>query len=126
TGIWRSVNGGASWTPTLAGGAGISVVFDPTNGASVYATLGTLTGSVRNGVYHSSNAGVTWQLISGTGTGALPTVNLGRIELAMAPSAPATLYAQIGVMLGAQTGGGTLMGIYKTTDAGTTWNQLPI
>jgi uncharacterized protein (TIGR03437 family) len=76
-------------------------------------------------VYHSSDAGLTWQASGGAGAGALPVTNVGRIELAMARSSPATLYAQIAVAVTA-TGGGTLMGIYKTTDGGTTWSKLPI
>src|SRR6202035_5123579 len=102
---------------TLSGAAGISLVFDPSNGANAYATLGTVGGNAKNGVYHSSDAGVTWQLVNGAGTGALPVTNVGRIEIAMAPSDPATLYAQIGVAVSASSGGGTLMGIYRTTDA---------
>jgi uncharacterized protein (TIGR03437 family) len=125
-GVWRSADAGATWTQTLSGAAGISLVFDPTNGASAYATLGTVGGNAQNGVYHSSDAGLTWQLVNGTGTGALPATRVGRIELAMAPSDPATLYAQIAVATSALSGGGTLMGIYKTTDAATTWSKLTI
>ena len=124
-GVWRSADAGATWTQTLSGAAGISLVFDPSNGASAYATLGTIVGNAKNGVYHSSDAGLTWQLVNGAGAGALPAANVGRIELAMAPSDPATLYAQIAVSVSAPSGG-TLMGIFKTTDAAATWSKLNI
>jgi uncharacterized protein (TIGR03437 family) len=125
-GVWRSTDAGAAWTQTLSGAAGISLVFDPSNGASAYASLGSVGGNAKNGVYHSSDAGLTWQLVNGAGTSALPATRVGRIELAMAPSDPGTLYAQIAVATGAPSGGGTLMGIYKTTDAAATWSKLAI
>jgi photosystem II stability/assembly factor-like uncharacterized protein len=68
-GIWQSKDAGQTWTRTLTG-VGISVVFEPNNGDSVWATLGLYSGSSRNGVYHSTNGGATWTLSNGTGTGA--------------------------------------------------------
>jgi uncharacterized protein (TIGR03437 family) len=118
-GGWRSTDAGATWTNVLTGAPGISVVFDPTNGSSVYATLGNISGSSRNGVYHSSDGGATWTALTGAGATALPTTNVGRIELALAPSAPSTLFVQI---QNVSTDG--LLGIYKSTDAGTTWTRL--
>jgi len=136
SGVWRSGDGGNTWTSTLAYTAAsgnpavrgqptvpaISLVFDPTNGQSVWATLGRYNGDSRNGVYHSSDSGLTWQKVPGTGNAALPTANVGRMELALAPSSPATMYLQISNSASASLG--RLLGIYKTTDAGTTWTQL--
>ncbi|MBZ5621098.1 MAG: hypothetical protein LAQ69_20585, partial [Acidobacteriia bacterium] len=120
-GVWRSANAGATWTQTMSGAAGISVVFDPTNGSSVYASLGSPNVNTKNGVYHSTDGGLTWKTAGGTGSGALPTDNVGRIEIAMAPSDPATIYVQI-----QNTTGNVLLGIYKTIDGGSTWSKLPI
>ncbi|HLK62774.1 MAG TPA: IPT/TIG domain-containing protein [Bryobacteraceae bacterium] len=120
-GVWRSANAGATWSNVLTGAAGISVVFDPTNGASAYASLGTVGGNSKNGIYHSTDGGLTWSLAMGSGPGAVPTTNVGRIDLAMAPSSPATIYAQIG---NSSTNG--LLGIYKTLDGGANWSKLPI
>ncbi len=121
SGVWRSADGGKTWALTLSGAAGISVVFDPTNGASAYASLGIYYGSSRNGVYHSTDGGITWTAANGIKTAGLPTTIAGRIDIAMAPSAPSTIYAQIGD--NATYG---LAGIYKTTDGGNTWHPLPI
>ena len=125
-GIWRSADGGNTWTAVLTGNAvsGTAVVFDPTDGSSVYAALGYYRGGVRNGVYHSSDAGLTWQPLNGTGAASLPTSTAGRIELAIAPSSPATIYAQIAGTIVSGTNSAPLLGIYKTTDAGTTWTKL--
>jgi photosystem II stability/assembly factor-like uncharacterized protein len=110
-GIWRSGDAGNTWTRVVSGAAGISVVFDPTNGDSVWATLGAVSGNSRNGVYHSTDAGLTWTLSNGTGTGTLPATGMGRMELAMAPSSPSTMYLQVGP---STPNSGPLFGIYKT------------
>ncbi|MDE3166847.1 MAG: hypothetical protein KGN36_13660 [Acidobacteriota bacterium] len=123
SGIWRSADGGATWTQTSAGVPAISIFFDPADTNSAWATLGHPNGNSRNGVYRSSDAGLTWRLMSGAPGFALPTTNVGRIELAVAPSAPSTLYAQIQDASDATFG--ALLGIWKTTDAGATWTKLP-
>jgi uncharacterized protein (TIGR03437 family) len=137
SGVWRSADAGNTWNATLqfpiddAAGtprthgvstsAAISVVFDPTDGESVWATLGRIKGDASNGVYHSTDGAQTWTLVTGTGSASLPTSDVGRVELTVAPSSPATMYVQIS---SAQKSFGSLLGVYKTTDAGTTWSKL--
>jgi uncharacterized protein (TIGR03437 family) len=123
TGVWRSVDAGQNWTQTLSGNGGISVVFDPTNGSSVYASLGypSTAANSKNGVYHSTDGGVTWKAANGSGTTALPNTNLGRIDIALAASSPGTIYAQVG-----NATDQSVIGIYKTVDGGVSWNKLPI
>ena len=137
SGVWRSTDGANTWIRTLqfpiddangtprihgtASSAAISVLFEPGSAASAYATLGRPKGDPTNGVYHSSDGGVTWTKVTGSGNASLPTSDVGRIELAIAPAAPSTLYAQIS---SAQKSFGSLLGLYKTTDAGATWTKL--
>ncbi len=122
-GLWRSTDGAATWKQVLTGVA-TSVVFDP-NGNDVWAALGAIGGSAKNGLYHSSDGGVTWSQISaGAVAGMFPSVNVGRIEIALAPSAPSTIYVQI--QSTSSTASGSLLGIYKTADGGSTWNKLTI
>jgi uncharacterized protein (TIGR03437 family) len=137
SGVWRSADAGNSWTRTLsfpvndsagtprvhgtAASSAISVLFDASNVQSVYASLGRPKGDASNGVYHSNDGGLTWTRVTGTNNAALPTSDVGRVELTMAPSAPATLYAQIS---SATKAFGTLLGLYKSTDAGATWTKL--
>lgn len=123
-GVWRSADGGAAWTQVLSGAAGTSLAIDPTNGDNVYASLGSTGGSARNGVYHSTDGGLTWARVTGTGSASLPATNAGRIEIAMAPSDPATIYVQ--VQNSSNAAFGELLGIYKTTDGGITWTRLPV
>jgi uncharacterized protein (TIGR03437 family) len=122
-GIFRSADAGATWSSVLPGAPGDSVVFDPTSGDSVWAALGSTGTSSRAGVYHSTDAGLTWTRVTGTGTASLPTANIGRIELAIAPSSPATMYAQIASITAPGTSTAPLLGVYKTTDAGLTWRN---
>ena len=123
TGIWRSEDGAATWGRVLSG-VGTFVLFDPTNGDIAYAALGNTSGSSLNGVYKSTDAGKTWNLSDGSGANSIPSQNIGRISLAIANSNTNTLFASIENT--ATGSSGRLLGIWKTTDGGQTWNQLPI
>lgn len=126
-GVYRSTDGAATWRQVLQG-IGTSVVFDPTNGNIAYAAIGNVIGNVSlqtgplNGVYRSTDGGVTWRPIMGSGANSLPASNVGRIALALSPSTPTTLYAAIQDSSTANFG--DLLGIFKTTDSGNTWNNL--
>src|SRR5260370_19635146 len=103
-------------------GIGTSVLFDPTNGNIAYAAIGNINGRTLKGVFRSTDGGQTFQQLTGSGSSALPTSNVGRIEIAIAPSTPSTLY--VGISNSSQSNFGSLLGIYKTTDSGDTWNNL--
>jgi photosystem II stability/assembly factor-like uncharacterized protein len=121
SGIYRSADGGVTWTNVLSGAAGTEVFFDPSGSGLAYAALGSadLTNTA-NGVYRSSDAGQSWTRISGTGTNVLPSSHVGRIALAQAPSDPATLYAS----LTDEQNNGASLGLFKTTDGGQNWTAL--
>jgi uncharacterized protein (TIGR03437 family) len=119
-GIYRSTDGAATWIQ-VKNGIGTGVVFDPTDGKIAYAAIGNPNGSTLNGLFRSTDGGLTWQPIQGSGSDALPTTNVGRIELAIAPSTPTTLY--VGISNSSTANFGSLLGIYKTTDSGNTWSN---
>ncbi len=115
-GVFRSTDGGSTWTNVL-GGSGFpatGVVFDPTNGNNAFAAIGAPSGNASNGVYGSTDGGVTWTALLTAGT-----APAGRIAIALAPSAPTTLYASV-----ANATDGSLLGLYKTTNSGTAWTLL--
>jgi len=118
--LWYSTTGGTSWSTTTCGASSGSyyftdVVLDSTNGTGttsiVYAAIGYYGSMASNGIYRSTGGGGgTWTKIS-SGTG-FPTVNVGRITLLMAPSAPKQIYA---LVQSTSTYGS--LGIWLTSDA---------
>jgi photosystem II stability/assembly factor-like uncharacterized protein len=112
-GIYRSTDGGNTWTLVLSGKPGTGVVFDPTNGNNVFAALGDYWGDPNNGVYKSTDGGRTWTGLLGGSSAA------GRVAIALAPSSPSTVYASF-----ANSTDGSLLGLYVTTNAGSNWTHL--
>jgi IPT/TIG domain-containing protein len=119
SGIYRSTDSGTSWglVATASGDAGTAVVFDPVASTkTAYAALGFPAGDTNNGIYKSIDEGATWTKLTVstlTGTG------MGRITLGFASST--TVYAAIA---DPATGSSDLLGLFKTTDGGTTWNKV--
>lgn len=103
-GVYKSSNGGASWSATNSGlPASLSIyslAIDPTNGQVIYA------GTTDSGVYKSTNGGASWAQ-SGLGTN---IVN----SLVIDPHNPQILYAA------------TYTGTYKSVNGGTTWSALNV
>lgn len=67
TGVSYSVNAGANWTtigtgsiPAATSPQGYLIAFDPSSAVSGGKTQGIYVSSYGNGVYHSTDAGVTW------------------------------------------------------------------
>jgi hypothetical protein len=110
-GVYLSTNGASTWTQVISGTA-TGVVFNPTDGNTAYAAV------EGHGIYVSTNAGTSWKLDNGSGSGALPSTNIGRIGLAIAASSPSTLFAGI-----ANDSTSNLLGLYKTTNGGSTWTK---
>jgi len=129
-GIWRSTNGGNSWVHVLPVTAfnnirATDVAFDPsdTTGGTAYAALGELGGGgSKNGVYKSTDAGMTWTALTISGFSA---ANFGRISLAVGPpvsgSTSGVLFAAVA---DASTFSQRLLGVFKSANGGTTWTQL--
>jgi uncharacterized protein (TIGR03437 family) len=122
-GIYRTSDGGVTWKQTLSATTGTAVMFNPNDPTIAYAALGNTFGSISNGVYKSSDGGSTWTPSNGPGAAAttLPAATglMGRIELAMAPSSPNTLFVGIENAINS-----SLLGMYKSTDGGGTWSRL--
>jgi hypothetical protein len=117
TTIYRSADGGQTWTAVLTNPNAYqpvtAVIFNPANGNIVYAA------TENGGLFKSTNAGLTWSTANGSGNNALPSTNLGRMALAMAPSNPSILYAAIGNLNTSD-----LLGMYKSVDGGDNWLPL--
>jgi photosystem II stability/assembly factor-like uncharacterized protein len=102
-GIYRSTDGGATFTRVLYHGqnvGGFDVKIDPSDSNVVYATLWAarqapweIGGSFEvpgSGIFKSTDGGTTWKRL----TGGLPPV-MGRSEIAVAPSNSQIVYAYV-------------------------------
>jgi hypothetical protein len=152
TGVFFSYDGGVNWTGPCLTDAFLTQRHDVTgmlvsdNGSStdLYAAIGTrgfatpvqpdLNQNGANGMYKTtvpaSGCPASWTpLASGwpagtTGGTPFPTNTLGRIDLAMAPSNHNVIYAQVqAIANGGGTQQGGQLGVWRTTDAGVTWQQ---
>ncbi|MDP2362727.1 MAG: hypothetical protein Q8M94_03040, partial [Ignavibacteria bacterium] len=113
-GIWRSTDAGTTWTRVKSLQDPNDIVFHPTDANRVYFSCGG--GFTTAGVYSSTNAGLNW-IQSNTGLPA--TSSIIRIQIALANSAPSTLYSYI------YTNNTDLISkAFKSTDNGTNWTQI--
>lgn len=106
--IWRTRNGlgeTVTWEQSASRSGSLSwLAFDPKNNQVAYATYSSLGGKH---VYRTSDGGMSWSAIDGTGTTALPDVPVHC--LVVDPNDTARLYV------------GTDLGVFVSTDGGTTW-----
>lgn len=106
SGYVRSTDGGATWLALLPGLAS-DLALNPTDPSRVYV------GRHGDGVYRSLDGGNSFVKLAG----GLPSSGFDRIILALAASNPNVVYT--GLM-----SGGSLLGLYKTTDGGNVWTHL--
>lgn len=119
-GVWKTVNSGTSWTPVFDNQGSYSigtVVMDPKNPSVVWVGTGE-NNSQRSvgygdGVYRSEDGGRTWRNV-----GLKDSQHIARIVIDPRDSNTVYVAAQ-----GPLWGPGGDRGLYKTTDAGKTWNK---
>ncbi len=125
-GIYRSLDGGASWQNvglTNSGAIGRLVV-DPTDPQHLFAAAaGPLYRPAgERGVYETTNGGTSWTLaLAGTND------TTGAVDLALDPSNPERVFAAMWDHLrepDLRTYGGVGSGVYRSTNGGTTWARL--
>ncbi|MGB0104294.1 MAG: glycosyl hydrolase, partial [Candidatus Sulfotelmatobacter sp.] len=122
-GLYKTVDGGKNWKAvlTISENTGVAdVAIDPANPDILYAAAyqrrrhvyTLIDGGPESAIYKSTDAGASWnKLKSG-----LPTVDMGRIGLAVSPADPNVVYATI------EAGDGK-GGIFRSDDKGATWER---
>ncbi|HEY6765418.1 MAG TPA: glycosyl hydrolase [Candidatus Sulfotelmatobacter sp.] len=122
-GLYKTTDAGKNWKAvlTISDNTGVvDVALDPSNPDILYAAayqrrrhvFTLIDGGPESAIYKSTDAGATWnKLKSG-----LPTVEMGRIGLAVSPADPNVVYATIE----AADGKG---GIFRSEDKGATWEK---
>src|SRR5437868_3990484 len=125
-GIFRSLDGGRTFTPVLQKGqdaGGNDVDIDPSNPNMIYANLweqrqgpwenSTWTGN-GGGLFKSTDGGATWKQL----TNGLPATT-NQVNMVIAPSNPRRLYAAVG-----SNGPPAAVGLYRSDDAGESWTKI--
>ena len=118
-GLFRSQDGGTTWTAMTSGLPAISitvlactdVVYDPTNGNRAWCAFWA------SGIYRTDNANATTPTWTKLTTG-LPTTDMSRISLAVAPSNHDAVFALVA------NAGDSLKAVYGSTDGGDNWTTV--
>jgi photosystem II stability/assembly factor-like uncharacterized protein len=114
-GVWKTTNGGASWTPLMDSAANLAVAslaMDPSNTSVIYAGTGEGVfnfDAVRGaGIFKTTNAGATWQQLASTNTVDFHYVN----KMVVSPNNGQRLYAA------------TRTGVWRSLDGGAAWSRV--
>jgi len=126
TGIYRSDDGGDSWSRRGLEDSGTTgrIVVHPTDPRTVYVAAGgsLFTAGGQRGIYRTTDGGRTWRRIL-----APATPFTGGADLVMDPSDPKRLYAAMWDHRrepDVRTYGGVGSGLFRTDDGGATWTRL--
>jgi PKD repeat protein len=98
-GIWKSIDGGATWSQSTTGMGNrlpVEILMDPTNNS-------VLVTATDNGIYRSVNAGANWTLVKTGGDFK---------DMQLKPGSSTVLYAV------------TSSQFWRSTDFGLTWSQI--
>jgi photosystem II stability/assembly factor-like uncharacterized protein len=131
-GIFRSEDGGKTWTKVLykdENTGGSDVVLDPANPQVVYAAMwdarlapwedkNSYEGTV-GGLFKSTDDGTTWKQL----TEGLPK-DLVQINVTVAKSDPRRLYATLATKNEGAYASGRGLGFYRSDDAGESWRKI--
>jgi len=122
-GLYKTADGGKSWTAVLeiSKDTGVtSVEFDPADPNILYAAAyqrrrsvaAFMGGGPESGLYKSDDAGKTWRKL----TVGLPKGDMGKIGLAVSPIDPRVVYATV-------EAGPEEKGFYRSADRGESWEK---
>ncbi len=122
-GVYRTEDGGATWTRTLDLGpdtGATDLEFAPGNPDIVYAASyqrrrhiwSFLAGGPGSGIHKSTDGGASFRKV----TRGLPAGDVGKIGLAVTPAAPEIVYATI-------EADAEERGFYRSTDRGESWEK---
>jgi len=122
-GLFKTTDGGQTWKAVLeiSENTGVTnIAYDPRNPDVIYAAsyqrrrhVGLLIGGgPESAIYKTSDGGQSWKKLSN----GLPTVDIGRIALAVSPQKPDVVYALV-------CAAGDQSGFFRSEDCGETWTR---
>jgi photosystem II stability/assembly factor-like uncharacterized protein len=138
-GLYRSLDGGESWTRVLAGDentGAVDVIMDPEDPSVLYAATyqrrrrpyGFHGGGPGSALWKSTDGGDTWRKLTNAGIdNGLPTGDMGRIGIDVYRSDPRIVY--VSIEQGERYNASTAYlqreaGIYRSEDRGETWEHM--
>ena len=122
-GLFKTTDGGITWTNTLSAGEWTGVtdlIMDPRNPDVLYAATwqhhrtvaAVIDGGPESGIHRTDDGGATWTKLEN----GLPKGNLGKIGLAISPQNPDVVYAVI--ELDNRKGG-----VWRSSNRGASWEK---
>lgn len=122
-GVYKTMDGGKTWVQILniSDHTGVAeIIMDPRNPDVLYASAHQrrrhvftyIGGGPESGIHKTTDGGKTWTKINK----GLPSVDLGRIGLAISPANPEYLYAIVEAAQGKS-------GFYRSTNRGASWEK---
>ncbi|MBD3233528.1 MAG: glycosyl hydrolase [candidate division Zixibacteria bacterium] len=121
-GLFKTTDGGESWEKILyvdENTGCVDIAIDPQEPDIIYAAMWEFrrtphsfnSGGSGSGLYKSEDGGETWKEL----TGGLPAGDLGRIAIAVAPSRPSVIYANVE---------SDTTALYRSDDFGQSWKKM--
>jgi photosystem II stability/assembly factor-like uncharacterized protein len=127
-GVYKTTDGGKTWKKVLAGANGASgcalLAQSRQESNTMYAAMWDFrrqgwtfrSGGPGSGLFKSTDGGDHWTEIKDDNAKGLPAKPWGRVAVAVAPSKPQVVYANIEAEKG--------RGLYRSDDAGASWTKL--
>ena len=127
-GVYKTSDGGKTWKKVLAGANGSSgcalLAMSRQEPKTMYASMWDFrrqgwtfrSGGPGSGLFKSTDGGDHWSEVNDSNAKGLPAKPWGRVAVAVAPSKPQVVYANIEAEKG--------RGLYRSEDGGATWKKL--
>jgi len=116
-GLYRSADGGTTWTVVINSGVS-ALLFDVKNHSTVYAGAGGF-GLSAGPLLKSTDAGVTWKPLNGTGANIVPALSAVLRTSITEDVTGANLFVAF-----ARSDFGSPGSVFHSTDGGANWTQL--
>ncbi len=120
--LWKSIDGGQSWSSTLSGYI-TEVVYKPDNPSTVFAAIGDEYGGSNNGIYvsHAGGEPFTWSRLD---VNLPPGDSTARVAMSIPASNPDRIYAAMGLnRRKISDGDADFKGLFVSDDGGVTWER---